>query len=124
MRCASGNFPRLESMRIAAVIFIFFCGMLNAQKQPVSAPGLTPVGPYSSGILTRDFLYVSGQGAKNAAGQIPSGQEAQLRQCFDNVKAVVLAAGLTMEHVVYAQVYLTGSPDEGPLNSVWKEYFP
>src|SRR5262249_44710777 len=34
------------------------------------------------------------------------------------------AAGLTMEHVVYAQVYLTGSGDEGPLNAVWKQYFP
>jgi 2-iminobutanoate/2-iminopropanoate deaminase len=98
--------------------------MINAQKQPVSAPGNVPIGPYSRGILTRDFLYVSGQGAKNSEGQIPAGREAQLRACFDNVKSIVQAAGLTMEHVVYTQVYLTESTDETELNRVWKEYFP
>jgi len=36
----------------------------------------------------------------------------------------VEAAGLTMEHVVYTQVYLTDASDEGPLNMVWKQYFP
>jgi 2-iminobutanoate/2-iminopropanoate deaminase len=98
--------------------------MIYAQKQPVSAPGNAPIGPYSPGILTRDFLYVSGQGAKNAAGEIPADREAQLRACFDNVKLIVQAAGLTMEHVVYTQVYLTGSTDETELNRVWKDYFP
>ena len=43
---------------------------------------------------------------------------------FENVKTIVEAAGLTMEHVVYTQVYLTDATDEGPLNKVWKEYFP
>ncbi len=109
--------------RFAVPLLLVGCA-LYAEKNPVSVPGMTPVGPYSSGILTRDFLYVSGQGAKNSAGQIPEDQEAQLRQCFENVKAIVQAAGLTMEHVVYTQVYLTGSTDEGPLNRVWKEYFP
>jgi 2-iminobutanoate/2-iminopropanoate deaminase len=98
--------------------------MIYAQKQPVSAPGNAPIGPYSPGILTRDFLYVSGQGAKNASGEIPTDREAQLRACFDNVKLIVQAAGLTMEHVVYTQVYLTGSTDETELNRVWKDYFP
>ena len=50
--------------------------------------------------------------------------ESQLRQCFENVKAVVGAAELTMEHVVYAQVYLTEPTDDGALDRVWKEYFP
>ena len=43
---------------------------------------------------------------------------------FENVKTIVEAAGLTMEHVVYTQVYLTDASDEGPLNQVWKQYFP
>ncbi len=97
---------------------------MAAERRPVAPPGITPIGPYSPGILTDDFLYVSGQGAKNAAGNIPADPEHQLHQCFDNVKTIVEAAGLTMEHVVYAQVYLTGPPDEAPLNAVWKQYFP
>ncbi len=111
-------------MRRFATTLILLCCVLHAEKQPVSAPGIVPVGPYSPGILTRDFLYVSGQGAKNSAGQIPPDLDGQLRQCFENVKTIVHAAGLTMEHVVYTQVYLTDATDEAPLNRVWKEYFP
>jgi 2-iminobutanoate/2-iminopropanoate deaminase len=95
-----------------------------ADRRPVLPPAIKPIGPYSPGILTKDFLYVSGQGAKDAKGEIAPTQEAQLRQCFENVKTIVEAAGLTMEHVVYTQVYLTDASDEGPLNRVWKEYFP
>lgn len=82
------------------------------------------VGPYSPGILTDDFLYVSGQGAKDAAGQIPPDTEGQLRNVLENVRTIVEAAGLTMEHVVYMQVYLTGSADDGPLDRVFRKYFP
>src|SRR5690242_6235623 len=107
---------------IAVVAFIALAAA--AERRPIALPGIKPIGPYSSGILTQDFLYVSGQGAKNADGQIAPDQEGQLRQCFENVKAVVEAAGLTMEHVVYAQVYLTEGAGEDTLNRVWARYFP
>jgi reactive intermediate/imine deaminase len=95
-----------------------------ATPRPVMPPGIKPIGPYSPGILTRDFLYVSGQGAKDPQGQIPADLEGQLRQMFENVKTIVEAAGLTMAHVVYTQVYLSDASDEGPLNRVWTHYFP
>src|SRR5215470_17227797 len=95
-----------------------------ADRRAIAPPAIVPVGPYRPGILTDEFLYVSGQGAKNTEGRIPPGIEQQLRQCFGNVKSIVEAAGLTMEHVVYTQVYLSDASDEGPLNRVWKEYFP
>ncbi|MDQ2900171.1 MAG: Rid family hydrolase [Acidobacteriota bacterium] len=90
----------------------------------VPANGPKPVGPYSPGVMAGEYLYVSGQGAKRADGSMPSGMEAQLRQCFENIRSVVEAGGLTMEHVVMAQVYLTDAADEDPLNRVWKEVFP
>src|SRR5215472_11242202 len=95
-----------------------------AEQRAIAPPGIVPVGPYSPGILTDEFLYLSGQGAKNAEGRIPPDLEHQLRQCFENVKTIVESAGLTMEHVVYTQVYLTDAGDEAPLNTVWKQYFP
>jgi len=95
-----------------------------AEREAVTTPAIKPTGPYSQGILTKDFLYVSGQGAKDAKGEIAATQELQLRQVFENVKTIVEAAGLSMQHVVYTQVYLTEAADEGPLNQVWKEYFP
>ena len=95
-----------------------------AERRAIAPSTIVPIGPYSPGILTDDFLYVSGQGAKDTEGKIPPDLDHQLRQCFENVKTIVEAAGLTMEHVVYAQVYLTDASDEGPLNTVWKQYFP
>ena len=86
--------------------------------------GAKVAGPDSPGIVAGNFLYVAGQGAKDAQGSLPSDAEGQVRQCLKNVKAVVDAAGLSMQHVVYVQVYLTNYSDEGPLNRVWKEFFP
>ena len=107
---------------IIALALVFFAAA--AERRIIAPPGITPAGPYSPGILTQDFLYVSGQGAKDAQGRIPPDLEGQLQQCFENVKTIVEAAGLTMEHVVYTQVYLTDASDEGPLNRVWTRYCP
>jgi len=113
-------------MRILTAILCFACvtGALAAERQRIMPAGAKVAGPYSPGIVAGDFLYVAGQGAEDAQGQLPSDQEGQIRQCLNNVKAVVDAAGLTMEHVVYVQAYLMNYSDEGPLNRVWKEFFP
>lgn len=100
------------------------CCAFGAERQRIMPPGTKLAAPYSPGIFAGEFLYVAGQGAEDAQGQLPKDEDAQIRQCLNNVKTVVDAAGLTMEHVVYVQVYLTSYRDEGPLNRVWKEFFP
>ena len=77
-----------------------------AQRRVIAPPGPKPVGPYSPGIMAGDFLYVSGQGGRDRDGKLPDTIEGAGRQTLQNVKAIVEAAGLTMEHVVYTQVYL------------------
>jgi enamine deaminase RidA (YjgF/YER057c/UK114 family) len=72
----------------------------------VPKSGPPPVGPYTPGVFAGDYLYISGQGAKAADGSLPPTFEGQVRQTLENLKAVAEAAGLTMEHIVYAQVYL------------------
>jgi reactive intermediate/imine deaminase len=112
---------------------ISLCMLLVMALQPAFAAdkkaiapssGPKPVGPYSPGVLAGEFLYVSGQGAKKADGTIPASVDDQLRNCFENIKTVVEAAGLTMEHIVMAQVYLTDAKNEDALNRIWKEVFP
>ena len=95
-----------------------------AERRPIVPAGVKAAGPYSPAILSGDFLYVAGQGAADAQGQLAPGQEGQIRQCLRNVKAVVEAAGLTLDYVVYVQVYLMEYADERTLNRVWKEFFP
>lgn len=94
-----------------------------AEIRVISPPGVKPVGPYSPGIVAGDFLYVSGQGARRADGQMPATFDEQATQCLDNVKAIVEAAGLTMEHVVYTHVYLDNMANFDAMNRVYARYF-
>jgi len=97
-------------------------GTQSGAVVPASGPAL--VGPYSPGVIADGYLYVSGQGAKAADGQMPATFEAQAQQTLDNVKAVVEAAGLTLDHVVYTHVYLEDIANAGALDRVYARYFP
>ena len=116
-------------MRRSAVLLftLLLAGFIHAngaEKRPVFPAGVKPIGPYSPGILVGEYLYVSGQGARGPDRAMPATFDAQLRQCLENVKAVVEAAGLTMEHVVYTQAYLTDIANYDHMDSVWRQFFP
>ena len=110
----------------SALLLLATCTMFafGTEVRAILPGNIKPVSPYSPGILSGEFLYVSGQGAEDSHHQIATDEEGQIRQCLENVKAVVEAAGLTMQHVAYVQVYLTHYSDEGPLNRIWKQFFP
>jgi reactive intermediate/imine deaminase len=80
-------------------------------------------GFLSAGVDAGDYLYISGQGPRRSDGTMPSSPEAQFRQVLDNVKAVVEAAGLTLDNVVYVQVYLTDIGSFPGMNRLFGEYF-
>lgn len=96
-----------------------------AEVRPIiSKSGAPPGGPYTPGIDTGDYLYVSGQGARRTDGSMPASFEDHVRQTLENVKAIVEAAGLTMEHVVYTHVYLADINRFADMNRVYATYFP
>ncbi|MGH9658804.1 MAG: RidA family protein [Bryobacteraceae bacterium] len=95
-----------------------------ADKRVVFPASAKPVGPYSPGIFAGDYLYVSGQGARGADGKFAATIEEQVRQTLENVKSIIEAGGLTMEHIVYCQVYLADTSQYEAMNRVWTKYFP
>jgi 2-iminobutanoate/2-iminopropanoate deaminase len=98
---------------------------LAAEKRVITpANGVPPVGPYSPGILVGDYLYVSGQGAAKPEGGFPATVEEQTAQCLTNVRRIVEAAGLTMQHIVYATVYLHDLSGVDEMNRAWRAAFP
>jgi 2-iminobutanoate/2-iminopropanoate deaminase len=97
---------------------------VTERKVIVPANAAKPVGPYSPGIVAGDYLYVSGQGVRDAQNNVPTGVAGQAKQCLDNVKAIVEAAGLTMEHVVHMQLYLERLSDLAEVERVYAGYFP
>jgi reactive intermediate/imine deaminase len=78
---------------------------------------------YSPGVDAGDYVYISGQGPRRPDGSLPATFAEQCRQALDNVKSVVVSAGLTIEHTVYTQVYLEDISKYGEMNQVFAEYF-
>lgn len=112
-------------MRLAGFLFAVAL-ILQAQVRPVvpKSASTQPHRFYTPAIDAGDYVYISGQGPRSPEGTIPSAFTAQVRQSLDDVKAIVETAGLTMENVVYAQVYLEDVSKYDELNKVWAEYFP
>lgn len=83
------------------------------------------IGPYSQAVMANDTLYVSGQIPVNpATGAIVSDHvEEQTRQVMENVKAVVEAAGLTLDNVVKTTVFIKNMDDFATINGIYSQYF-
>ena len=83
------------------------------------------IGPYSQAVMANGTLYVSGQiPVVPATGAIVSDKvEDQTRQVMENVKAVVEAAGLTLNNVVKTTVFIKNMDDFAVINGIYSEYF-
>ena len=83
------------------------------------------IGPYSQAVMANGTLYVSGQiPVVPATGAIVSDTvEEQTRQVLENVKAVVEAAGLTLNDVVKTSVFIKNMDDFTVINGIYSEYF-
>jgi len=102
------------------------CSGLNAQERvhAVVPPQLTSPSQFiSPAVDAGDYVYISGQGPRAADGSLPSTTGAEVRQALESIKAIVVAAGLTMDNVVYTQVYLTDVSKVQEVDSAFAKYF-
>lgn len=83
------------------------------------------IGPYSQAICAGAYVFVSGQIAIDPAiGKITTTTiEEQTAQVLKNMEAVLMARGLTLEHVVKTEVYLKDLKDFAAMNKVYAEKF-
>jgi 2-iminobutanoate/2-iminopropanoate deaminase len=93
--------------------------------QPVFPDGLSrPDFPYSPGVVSGDLVYTAGQVANDENGKIVSDEiEAQTRRVFDNLRAVLKAAGCDLSDVIKVNGYLTDLSNFAVYNNVYREYF-
>ncbi|HET9387427.1 MAG TPA: RidA family protein [Gemmatimonadales bacterium] len=87
--------------------------------------GPKPVGPYSQAVVEGDFIFVAGQGPINpGTGSLELGDaRAETRRVFENLKAILEAAGSSLDHVVKCNVYLRDINDFAAMNEVYGTYF-
>ncbi len=83
------------------------------------------LGPYSQAIKANGFVFVSGQTALDPRTGQMVGQDikTQARRVLDNIKAVLHAAGTSMDKVVRCSVFLKDMNDFGPMNEEYGSYF-
>jgi 2-iminobutanoate/2-iminopropanoate deaminase len=82
------------------------------------------IGPYSQGVVVNNLFYSSGQIPLTPEGVMVDGDiQAQAHQVFKNLKAVLEAAGASLETVVKATVFIKNMDEFAQLNEVYAEYF-
>ena len=83
------------------------------------------IGPYSQAVVSGGFVFTSGQIAINpASGAVEATTiEAQTEQVCQNLKAVLEAAGSSLDKVVKTTCYLQSMDDFAAFNAVYGSYF-
>lgn len=82
------------------------------------------IGPYSQAIEAGGMIFLSGQlPIDPATSTMPEGIEAQTRQSFANIKAILAEAGCTVDHIVKTTVYLADMSLFAPMNEVYAQQF-
>ncbi|MGQ9787766.1 MAG: RidA family protein [Candidatus Hadarchaeaceae archaeon] len=94
-------------------------------KKIVVPEGLPkPIG-YSPAVRAGNLLFISGQIAENVKGEIVGKRdfETQVRQVFDNLRAILAAEGGTLDDLVQIRIYLTDIKNLAKFRKIRSEYF-
>lgn len=95
-------------------------------KKIISTPNApAPIGPYNQAILSGNTLYISGQIPINPkTGKLVEGDiKKETRQSMENLKAILIEAGLTFEHVVKSTIFVADMHQFSAINEVYGSYF-
>lgn len=107
---------------------------LRAAGEPPPEPRIEVIQPegmarlpvFSSAIRAGGFIFLSG--AIGTVGEqltlVEGGAAAETRQTMENIRAVLAAAGATLEDVVKCTVFLADMADYQAVNEVYREFFP
>ena len=85
-------------------------------RQHINLPGRSTSLPFSDAVLVGNTLYLSGRiGIDPATGMAPADVGAELTLLFDGFEAVLRQAGMSMDDLVWVQIYC---PDV----SLWEKF--
>jgi 2-iminobutanoate/2-iminopropanoate deaminase len=84
-----------------------------------------PLGPYSQAVIEGDFIFLAGQGCTNPqTGKLELGDvRSETKRTFENMRAILEAAGSSLDHVTKCNVYLRDINDFAAMNEVYATFF-
>jgi 2-iminobutanoate/2-iminopropanoate deaminase len=95
------------------------------RKVIVTEKAAKPIGPYSQAVVEGDFIFLAGQGCSNPlTGELELGDvRSETKRTFENVRAILQAAGSSLDDVVKCNVYLRDINDFAAMNEVYATFF-
>lgn len=115
-------------MKNPILLFAFFLLSINVSAQKTiiktdNAP--TPIAPYSQAVEANGLIFVAGQiGLEPTTRQLVTGGfEAEVTQTMNNVRAILVAAGLNMSDIVNTTIYLKDINNFQKVNEIYGKYF-
>jgi len=107
------------------VWFLFFDYHFTVgQKQKIHSEAVPkPIGPYSQGIYSEPWIFLSGQIGMDAQGRLDTSIQQQTVQVLENIKNLLQSAGTDLRSVVKVTIYLKDLSDFGKVNEIYGLYF-
>jgi 2-iminobutanoate/2-iminopropanoate deaminase len=111
-----------------ALVLPLTAGAAETDRQHFSVappPGMVmpggPTPPFSAAVLAGNTLYVSG--TTDGGTAMGGGPAEAAKRVMDNVKRSVEAAGMTMDDLVWVQIFCSDLSAYGDFNDVYRTYF-
>ena len=96
----------------------------QSTRKVFNAPEKVVQAPYSDGILAGNTLYLSGRiGLDPKTGKPPAEIDDEIKLMLDSMKGTLTQAGMTMDDIVYVQVFCTDLTLFDKFNPIYKSYF-
>ena len=95
------------------------------RKSIVTEKAPKPLGPFSQAIVEGDFIFLAGQVCSNpVTGKLEPGDvRSETKRTFENVRAILQAAGSSLDEVMKCNVYLRDINDFAAMNEVYATFF-
>jgi 2-iminobutanoate/2-iminopropanoate deaminase len=95
-------------------------------EEVVTSTRVPRIGPYSQAVRVGELIFTAGQpGIDPQTGQVAGDTfEAQARQAFANLRAILEDAGSRLERVVKVTCFVADAGAFGTLNQLFEEFFP
>jgi len=113
---------------LTVLVFLVVSGGASPQKASgrryIKFPGPAGELPFSDAVQVGNTLYLAGRiGLDPATGRPPDDLDKEIRNVLEGMKRTLAEAGMTMDDLVYVQVFCPDLSLYGKFNAVYRSYF-